>query len=268
MIRRVRGMFPEVYAQRRLLWSLIQLDLRKRYGASFMGFFWSVINPLLQILVYTFVFGYILSVNVGGNAGATNYGIFLFAGMLPWIAFSEAVQKSSTVILENKDLVKQVRFPVMLLPMHILLSSFLHELIALTIFIVILFVFGQAPPLLAVGLIALFPLQLIFTLGVGLIASAFHVMYKDVGQLVNALLLLWFFATPIIFPLSLVPGRLQTILLANPLAPLISAYRAALLGNEVPHLWAFVYFSGFSFVVFLIGVTLFRRLSRDFADLL
>ncbi len=268
MIPAVKEMFQEVFAQRRLLWSLIELDLRKRYGASFMGFFWSVINPLLQILVYTFVFGYILSVNVGGNAGATNYGIFLFAGMLPWIAFSEAVQKSTTVVLENKDLVKQVRFPVLLLPLHILLSGFLHELIALVIFIGILFAVGEPPTLLAIGLLALFPLQLMFTFGIGLFASAFHVMYKDVGQLVNALLLLWFFATPIIFPLNLVPRWLQTALLANPLAPLISAYRAALLGDEVPQLWAFVYFSVFALVVFLAGISLFHRLSRDFADML
>jgi len=261
-------MLRDVLTQRRLLWSLIQLDLRKRYGASFMGLFWSVINPLLQILVYTFIFGYIISVNIGGNAGAANYGIFLFAGMLPWIAFSEAVQKSSTVILENKDLVKQVRFPVMLLPVQILLSSFLHELIALVIFIGILFALSQPPALLAVGLIALFPLQLMFTLGLGLIVSAFHVLYKDVGQLVSALLLLWFFATPIVYPISLVPKGLHVLFYINPVTPLISAYRAALLGNEVPHLWAFVYFSVFSLLILILGMSLFRRMSRDFSDLL
>lgn len=257
-----------VFAQRRLLWSLVQLDLRKRYGGSFGGFFWSIINPLLQIVIYTVVFGYILSINVGGNAGPTNYGVFLFAGMLPWIAFSEAVQKSSTVILENKELVKQVHFPSVLLPLYVLISSFLHEMIALVIFIVILFVIDQAPSSLAIGLIALFPLQLFFTLGLSLIVSAFHVMYKDVGQLVSAVLLLWFFCTPIIYPLSVVPEWMQKFFYVNPLTPLISAYRAALLHNEVPHLWSFLYLCGLSLLLLLIGIGLFRRLSRDFADLL
>ncbi|HPQ71072.1 MAG TPA: ABC transporter permease [bacterium] len=262
------SLFKPIYAQRRLLWSLVQLDLRKRYGGSFGGFFWSIVNPLLQIVIYTVVFGYILSINVGGNAGPTNYGVFLFAGMLPWIAFSEAVQKSSTVILENKELVKQVHFPSVLLPLHVLISSFLHEMIALVIFVVILIGIDQAPPLLAIGLVALFPLQLFFTLGLSLIVSAFHVMYKDVGQLVSAVLLLWFFCTPIIYPLSVVPDWMQKFFYANPITPLISAYRAALLHNEVPNLWSFLYLCGLSMVLLLIGIGLFRRLSRDFADLL
>lgn len=260
--------FTDLMSQRRLLWSLVLLDLRKRYGASFGGFFWSVINPLLQILVYTFVFGYILEVNIGGNPGAANYGVFLFAGMLPWIAFSEAVQKSGTVILENRDLVKQVRFPTILLPMHVLISSFLHELIALAIFVIILFFVGEPPSVWALGLLFIFPLQLVFTLGLSLIASSLHVFYKDVGQVISALLTLWFFATPIIYPLRLIPDQLKVLFFINPLTPLISAYRAALLSNEVPHLWTVFYLGVFSLVVFLLGLLLFRRLSREFADLL
>jgi len=260
--------FSDLFSQRRLLWSLVLLDLRKRYGASFGGFFWSVINPLLQILVYTVVFGYILAVNVGGNESATNYGVFLFAGMLPWIAFSEAVQKSSTVILENKDLVKQVRFPVMLLPVQVLLSSFLHELIALGIFVVILVLIGQPPSPMAAGLIFIFPLQLTMTLGLSLIVAAFHVFYKDVGQFVAAVLTLWFFATPIIYPLALIPDWMRGFFYANPLTPLITTYRAALLGDEVMHLSSFFYLCGFSFFIFLLGISLFRRMQRDFADLL
>jgi lipopolysaccharide transport system permease protein len=264
----MKSQFSGILEQRRLLWSLVALDMRKRYGASFIGFFWSVLNPLLQISIYTFVFGYILEVNVGGNSGTANYGIFLFAGMLPWIAFAEAVQKSSTSILENKNLVKQVRFPTALLPVHVLLSSFLHELIALLIFVVILFLLGQPPSFMAFGLLFLFPLQFILTLGFSLIVSALHVFYKDVGQFVGAVLTLWFFATPIIYPINLIQPWLKDFFYLNPLTPLISAYRSALLSNEVPELWSFAYLGIFSLLIFLLGVALFRRLSRDFADLL
>jgi lipopolysaccharide transport system permease protein len=177
------------------------------------------------------------------------------------------VQKSCTVILDNKDLVKQVRFATILLPAHVLLSAFLHEIIALFIFIFILVGVGQPPTLLAIGLVFLFPLQLILTLGLSLIVSALHVFYKDVGQFVGAVLTLWFFATPIIYPLNLIPQWLQKFYYANPLTPLISAYRSALLGDEVPNLYSFAYLGVFSFVIFLLGLGLFRRLSRDFADL-
>jgi ABC-type polysaccharide/polyol phosphate export permease len=266
--RRVKSSFSALLVQRRLLWSLVAMDMRKRYGASSLGFFWSIVNPLLQILVYTFVFGYLLEVNVGGNPGAGNYGVFLFAGMLPWIAFSEAVQRSSATIIENKNLVKQLRFPTALLPLHVLLSSFLHELIAIVIFIGVLFAVGQGPTWWALTLPLLFPLQLILTFGLALIVSALNVFYRDVAQFVAALLTLLFFATPIIYPLAIVPERLRPLFYLNPLTPLISAYRSALLTNETPHLWAFGYLALFSLIVFFVGGLLFQRLSRDFTDLL
>ena len=262
------SLFGELLRHRYLLWSFINRDLKMRYGASFMGFFWSVINPLLQIAIYTVVFGYFLAVNVGGSAGAKNYGIFLFSGMLPWIAFSEAVVRSSTVILENRDMVQQVRFPKILLPTHVVLASFLHELIAMCIFIVLLIILGQAPEWYLVGILFIFPLQLFFTLGVCLIVSSFAVFYKDVRELAQAFLMLWFFATPIVYPMHQVPDFLHPFFNINPVAPLINIYRTVLLGDVMPDMWGFIYFACFSLTVFLIGVRTFSKLSRDFPDLL
>ncbi len=239
-----------------------------RYGASFMGFFWSVINPLLLISVYTLVFGYFLDVNVGGSAGPKNYGIFLFSGMLPWLAFSEAVIKSSTVILDNKDLVKQVNFSTILLPTHIIISSFMHEIIAMFIFILLLFILGQPPSLFLLGIITIFPLQLMFTLGLSLIVSSFAVFYKDVRELIVALMTLWFFATPIIYPLTSIPDWLLPYFHINPVTPLITAYRSVLLGDVLPDVWGFVYFAVFSMFLFFTGIRIFSKLSRDFTDLL
>ncbi len=261
-------LFAQLMQQRYLLWSFVNRDLKMRYGASFMGFFWSVINPLLLISVYTVVFGLFLDINVGGAAGAKNYGLFLFSGMLPWLAFSEAIIKSSTVILDNKDLVKQVHFSTILLPTHVIISSFLHELIALVIFVVILFVVKQPPSIYLLGLISIFPLQLIFTLGLSLIVSSFAVFYKDVRELATALLTLWFFATPIIYPMHLVPDWLEPYFALNPITPLIVVYRTVLLGDVMPDMWGFIYFAGCALAVFLIGVRVFSKLSRDFADLL
>lgn len=263
------GSLKDIYHHRHLLWGIIRADLRNRYGASFFGLFWSVINPLLLILLYTLVFGYILNINIGGNAGPKNYGLFLFSGMLPWLAIAEATQRSSSVILENRDLIKQVNFPKSILPIRCVISAFLHELIAMAVFIVILVAVGQVPSFYMFGLlIAIWPLQIFFTLALTLFVSSITVFYKDMRELTGALLTLWFFATPIIFPMALVPEKVRIFFFLNPLTPLINLYRAALLGDEAPDIYGFLYFSLFTLILLWLGWYWFRRQAKDFADLI
>jgi ABC-type polysaccharide/polyol phosphate export permease len=170
--------------------------------------------------------------------------------------------------LDKKDLVKQVRFSTILLPTHVILSAFLHELIAMVIFVLLLVVVRHPPSMYLLGIITLFPLQLMFTLGLSLIVAAFAVFYKDVRELVVAMLTLWFFATPIIYPLHVIPDWFEPYFALNPMTPLITAYRTVLLGDVVPDMWGFVYFAVFSLALFFVGIRVFTKMSRDFADLL
>jgi homopolymeric O-antigen transport system permease protein len=260
--------FRGLVEQRHLLWSFVRRDLQMRYGASFMGFFWSVINPLMQIAIYTLIFGYFLQITVGGSSGPMNYGIFLFSGMLPWLAFSEAVGKSSMVILANKDLVKQVNFATILLPTNVIISSFIHELIALALFVTLLFLIREPPGLTLVGILLFFPLQIMFTLGVSLIVAGASVYFKDVRELVSAFLPLWFFGSPIIYSVDMVPDSIRPFYELNPLVPLVNVYHAVLLGDVMPDVAGFVYFASWAVLLFFVGVRSFNRLSRDFGDLL
>ena len=262
------GLINEIMAQRYLLWSFVNRDLKMRYGANSMGFFWSVINPLLLIGIYTLVFGYLLEVNIGGATNPRNYGIFLFAGMLPWLAFSESLIKCSTVIMENKDLVKQVNFSTILLPTQVIISAFLHQVIAMFIFIVVLVILGHPPTLMLLGIITIIPLQLFFTLGLSLIIASTAVYYRDVRELVAALMTMWFFATPIVYPMNAIPTRLVPYFTLNPIMPLINTYRSLLLGDMVPDLWGFLYFAAWSVLLFFLGVKVYKKLSVEFADLL
>ncbi len=265
----MQGQVRDIYTHRYLLWGIIRADLRNRYGASFFGLLWSVINPLLLILVYTLVFGFILDVNIGGTAGARYYGLFLFCGMLPWLAIQDAMQRSAGVIMENRDLIKQVNFPKLILPVRCVVSAFLHQLIAMVLFVIIIIWMGQTPSWIMVGLLAtIWPLQMLFTLGLTLIISAFSVFYKDMREFTGAFTLLWFFATPIIYPMTLVPEPIKSVLFFNPLTPLINLYRAALLGDVMPDPYGYLYFSVFTILVLVIGWFWFRRMSRDFADLI
>jgi homopolymeric O-antigen transport system permease protein len=263
------GQVKDIYTHRYLLWGIIRADLRNRYGASFFGLFWSVINPLLLILVYTLVFGYILDINIGGTAGPQNYGLFLFCGMLPWLAIQDAMQRSSNVIMENRDLIKQVNFPKLILPVRCVISAFFHQLIAMFLFVIIILSLGQIPSPLMLGLlVTIWPLQLLFTLGLTLIISAFSVFYKDMREFTGAFTLLWFFATPIIFPMGLIPEKIRIAFFFNPLTPLINLYRSALLGDVMPDPYGFLYFSVFTILLLVVGWFWFRRMSKDFADLI
>jgi ABC-type polysaccharide/polyol phosphate export permease len=257
----------DLHRHRYMLWSLVRADLRQRYIGSSIGLFWSVINPLLLIFLYTFVFSVVLDVRVAGGGGAGSYGIFLFAGMLPWIAFHEAITKSSTVVLEHRGLVGSNQFPTVLLPLYVLVSSFLHELIAVGLFVLILLVLRRPPSPNVIGLFLVFPWQLLLTLGCCLIVSSLNVYFRDVAQLAQAFLLIWFFSTPIVYPIEAIPLWVRSYFYLNPLTPLIDLYRALLLGTPV-NSHGVLYFLAFTVLVLLVGVKFFRRLSEDFTDFL
>ena len=263
-----QGLIAELMSQRYLLWTFINRDLKMRYGANSMGLFWSVINPLLLICIYTLVFGYLLKVNIGMPTGPKNYGIFLFAGMLPWLAFSESILKSSTIVVQHKDLVKQVNFSTIILPLHVIISAFFHQVVSMVLFILVLGLLGYSLSPLLLGFLTIFPLQLFFTLGVALIVSSLAVFYREMRELIMALLTIWFFATPIVYPTTAVPAHLARYFNLNPLAPLINTYRSLLLGDMIPDIWGFLYFAAWSLFLFFIGLKIYNRLSHEFADLL
>ncbi|MDP8256991.1 MAG: ABC transporter permease [Candidatus Alcyoniella australis] len=264
----MRSVLADILQQRYLLWSFVNQDLKTRYGGSAVGFIWSVVNPLLLIVIYTLIFSYVLEVKLGVGAGTGNYGIFLFCGMLPWIAINEAITKSSTVILTSRDLVKQVNFPTMMLPLYVVISALLHELIAMVLFVFVLLVEGSPPSVFILGMITILPLQVLLTMGICLVVSSLNVYYKDVAQLVYAALTIWFFATPIVFPLEVVPDWMQKYFLLNPLTHLVNVYRAVLLGAGTPDVKAFCYFILWAIGLFGFGVNFFNKTSKDFADLL
>ena len=253
-----------------MLWSFVRSDLRQRYVGSSIGLFWSVINPLLLISLYTLVFSVVLKVPVSIGQSVGHYGVFLFCGMLPWIAFNEAVTKSSTVVLEQRGLVSATHFPLLLLPLYVLVSSFIHELIALGMFIVILVVMKIPLSLDVALLLVVFPLQLLLTLGLSLFVSSLNVFFRDVAQFAQAILLIWFFATPIVYPIEAVPLWLKKFFYLNPMTPLIEMYRYCLLGTSSFELWSLstAYFGVFALLVFLVGIKFFRRLSAEFTDFL
>jgi len=262
----MRKYFRDIFSHKHLLSAFIKRDLAARYGKSLIGVFWYVLHPLLLILVYTFVFGYLLSVRIGGTGSTTNYGIFLFCGMLPWLMISECIIRSSTVIFEHKELVRQIQFPTVLLPLKVALTALLHQSIATLLYLFVLIGLGSRPQLVNLWIVPALFIQLIMGFGIGMAVSSAYVYVKDVGPMIQALTTLGFFATPVVYPLSLVPAWLRPYFYLNPLTPLVEIYRGALLGLPWPAPAAMAYLIVFSVVALIFGQMVFSRLSRDFSD--
>ncbi len=248
-----------------LLRELVKRDFQGRYAGSLLGFVWSLVQPLWMIALFTFVFSTVMKVSPVGVR--THYfAVFLFGGLLPWTALHEGVLRSSTAITDNASLVKKLRFPAEILVLAVVLAALLHEAIAAAVFVAVLVYMGEFSarglPLLLVAV----PLQIGLTLGLGLLVSAVHVFFRDTAQLLAMLFQVWFYLTPIVYPLGLVPERFRSWLEWNPLTSLIDLYRRAfdIAGGAggvgtLPLAVAV-------FVILFAGLWLFRRLKPTFVD--
>lgn len=247
-----------------LLRELAKRDFESRYAGSWLGFLWSFAQPLWLLALFTFVFSTVLQVAPTGERTAS-FAVFLFCGLLPWMAVHEAVNRSATVITDNAALVKKVSFRSELLVLSVVVTALLHEAIALAVFLVILAVTGQlAWGGLLAGLALALPLQILLTLGLGLLVASAQVFLRDTSQALGLLLNGWFYLTPIVFPLALVPPRLRGWIELNPLTTLVGWYRYALVGGEVPGGTVALLATAVGLAV--IGWVVFRRLAPTFAD--
>lgn len=250
---------------RQLIQSLVARELKARYRASVLGFFWSFINPLLLLLIYTLVFSYVL---VSRDPNVRPYPLFLFCGILPWTWFSSSLLESSNVLIAGGNLIKKVLFPAEVLPIVTVLANMVHFLLALPILVIFL-IYYQAP--LQLSEVVWFPVvvivQLVLTLGLALIVSALTVHFRDFKDILSNLVTLWFFATPIIYSMKDAPPFLKTWLDLNPFTHLAVSYQEILFfPGDFGHWKWLLALGGASVVLFLLGYFMFDRLRDSFAE--
>lgn len=252
---------------RGLIQSLVVRDLKARYRGSVLGFFWSFVNPLLLLLIYTFVFTVVLPRGMHTQE-LEPYALFMFCGILPWTWFSSSLLESSNVLIAGGNLIKKVLFPAEVLPIVTVLANMVHFLLGLPILGLFLIYFRR--PLNAAEL-AWFPLvvftQLILTVALALFVSALTVHFRDLKDLLANLLTFWFFATPIIYPMTLAPGLGKRLLDLNPVTHLVVSYQEILFydGPFGHWKWLLALLAG-SIVLFLAGYFVFDRLRDSFAE--
>jgi lipopolysaccharide transport system permease protein len=254
-----------VWRARAVVRALVARDLRARYVGSALGLLWSLVNPLAQLAIFTFVFSSVLAVRFADDR--VPFVLYLAAALFPWLAFQESVLRSATCLVDNAVLVKRVVFPVEVLPVQIALSSLVHQMIALGLLLALMVVFGVMPGPALLALPALVAVQLLFTIGLGWAAAALHVYVRDTAPALGVLFPMWFYLTPIIYPYQLVPPPLQAVLALNPLTALVQDYRDLFLHGVLPlgvrELWLVTA----SLLAFAGGAAVFARARGEFADL-
>ncbi len=255
-----------LFRYRALIQSLTARELKARYRGSLLGVVWSFINPLLLLLIYTFVFTVVLP---GARPPELEpFALFMFCGILPWSWFSSSLLESSNVLIAGGNLIKKVLFPAEVLPITTVLAGLAHFFLGLPILAAFL-IYYRAD--IAATDLAWFPvivlIQLLLTLGLALIVSALTVHFRDIRDLLANLLTLWFFATPIIYPISQAPAAVQRVLNLNPFTHLAVAYQEVLFRPGRFAEWPRLLLVGAASIgVFFLGYLLFDRLRDTFAE--
>jgi ABC-type polysaccharide/polyol phosphate export permease len=251
----------EIFKYRVLIQTLVLRELKSRYRGSFFGFLWSFLNPLFLMLVYTLVFSIYLRNPMEG------YPAFLFCGLLPWLWFSTSIMHGAASIRDGGHLIKKVVFPAEILPLIAVLSNMINFLLSLPILFIFLLIFNIA----ITPLILLFPLllliQFILSTGLAFFLSAVNVHFKDIQQILNNLLMLLFFLTPILYPVTFIPDKYrQFFLILNPLFPLMTSYQDILFNGRLPGAAGLSYLIFISILILFIGYNVFNKFRDTFAE--
>jgi ABC-type polysaccharide/polyol phosphate export permease len=256
MVKRIKGIWEFKY----LIYNLVLRDLKVKYKGSTLGFLWSLLNPLLMIVVYTVAFKYVMKIKV------PNFPIFLFSALLPWNFLSSTLSMGVTSITGNSNLVKKVYFPREVLPLSIVLVNLFHFCLSFLVLIPALLFFKIIPGFSFLFLVIIVLFQTVFVLGLTLLASALDVYYKDVKHFLEVMLNLWFWLTPIIWPLNLVPEKFQDYVYLNPFTAFVQAYRDIILHNQLPKPLILTIMATIGILVLLLGALIFQKKQRRFAE--
>ena len=253
-------MIKSLYQYRELLKSNIKKEIRGKYKGSFLGVLWSFINPLLMTLVYAIVFPFIL------RNGPDHYVTFIVIAILPWNWFTTVMSQGTFCMIGNADIIKKVYFPREILPLSVATSGLVNYFISVPIILAFLFFsgIGFSINILWLPLIAL--TQYILTIGIILITSAINVYIRDLEYIVNFIVTMLFYATPVLYSTTLFPQKYRWILYLNPMTTIVNSYRDIFYSKQMPDMMYLLPVLGFSILLMLIGIAIFRKLKKGFAE--
>ncbi len=255
--------FKELWAYRELLGFMVWRDVSVRYKQSILGILWALLTPLITMVIFTIIFGKVAKIPTDGIP----YPIFSYAGLLPWLFFSQSLQKATSSMVAERNLLTKIYFPRLIVPMAATLAPLVDLLIASSVLFAMMFYYQFTPTLHSLYLLPLCVIWAWVTaVGVGAWLSAFNVYFRDVGQMIPFIVQVWLYASPVVYPASLVPPSFQWLYALNPMAGVIEGFRWALFAHGNPPGFAVLLSAAVSVVLFVTGGLFFKRMERSFAD--
>jgi lipopolysaccharide transport system permease protein len=252
----------ELWNYRELLTSFTMRDIKIRYKQTALGFLWAIIQPLFMMVIFTIIFGGFAKIPSDGIP----YPLFSFAALLPWMLFSEGLTRSTMSMVANANIMTKVYFPRLIMPISGILSPLVDFAVSISILVLMMVYYGFMPTINIVFLPLFILLALATSLGIGLWLSALNVKYRDFQYTVPFIIQLWMYASPVVYPASMLPESIRPLYGLNPMAGVIEGFRWALLGTEIPGSMIFVSV-GVVAVLLVSGMFYFRRMEQYYADI-
>lgn len=251
----------EIFTYIDMIKSLVKRDLRGKYKGSVLGFLWTFINPLCQIIVYTVVFSVIVRTDLD------KFYIYMITGMIPWLFFDMSLRQGSGCVRYQGEMIKKIYFPREVLPISCVTSNFVNMLFCFIIVFAVLFISGVGVSIKSLFFLPMvMMIEYVMALGFTLIVSAGTVYFKDLEHIVTVILMAWIYLTPILFSMEIIPESVLWLFKCNPMTPIIEAYHDILYWKQMPAGNELLYSVVFAVVILIVGELAFIKLNDNFAE--
>ena len=249
-----------------LILELAKRDFTERYSGSALGFMWSFIYPLINILIYMIIFGSLMGARLPGMSSIWGYGVYLIAGLVPWTAFTNTVTRASTVFLDKKNIIAKIHVDLPTLPLFIVISESVTFVVTLAIFLVILLITGIPLSWYLILIPLLYLIQQVFAYALGFFLAMFVVFLRDLKEVVAIGFQIWFWFTPIVYVYDILPGFAQKILILNPMLAVVSAYHDIFVYQRMPSFYYLAIVLIISSMLIVLDYAIFKKLEKDIRD--
>lgn len=260
------GIFKPLWAYRGFILGSVKREFQSKYRNSLLGAAWTVIQPLAMIIVYTVIFSQVMRAKLPGVDSTFAYSIYLCAGIITWGLFAEIAGRAQNIFLEHANLLKKLSFPRLCLPTVVVLNAGLNFAIVFGLFSAFLLITGNFPGWAYLAIIPLLVIQVAFAIGLGITLGVLNVFFRDVGQLFGVVLQFWFWLTPIVYPITILPETLRPLMDLNPMASLMAAYQTILVNGQWPQWQSLWLVTLLAVLLCGLGIRLFRKHAGEMVD--